>query len=78
METALLHIEILPELLPVTLAQKVNIKLEESPVLICQGISVAMQAQQDICATIIAGVVHWCLHNNVDPGDLKDMVKFHG
>lgn len=56
--TALLVIEFLPEMIPRTTQQKVNIQIKGSPVLICKGIVGAMNAKQDICAVMIAGVVN--------------------
>ena len=76
METALLKIEFLPELIPGTKKQKMNLALHGSPVLICKGIRGAMEAKQEICAAFIAGVVDWCKHHGVDPGELKNMVSF--
>lgn len=54
-----------------------NLILKGDPVIVTKMILQGMDAKQDICAAFIAAVVHWCQDNNVDPGELKNMVKFH-
>lgn len=77
MERALLSLEILPELIPGTSDQKLRVQLIGDPVLIAKAIRAAMDARQDICAAYLAGVIDWCIANNIDCGNLRKMIKFH-
>jgi len=54
-----------------------NLKLKGDPVIVSKMIMKGMETKQDICAAFIAAVVFWCKENNIDPGELKNMVKFH-
>jgi hypothetical protein len=45
--------------------------------MIAKMVSTAMRYNQEICAALIAPVIEWCQENDVDCGDLKEMVKFH-
>jgi len=51
---------------------KFNLKLKGDPVIVCGMIANAMDEKQDI-----AGVMLWCNRNNINPDELKNMVKFH-
>lgn len=77
METALFKIEFLPEYIPGTTQQKMRLQISGSPVLLAKGIKEAMNIKQDICALMIAGVVSWCQENEMNCGELENMVKFH-
>lgn len=65
-----LHIELIKE-------DQMNIKLQGDPVIVAKMIATAMDSRQDIAAAMIAGVMAWCKGNNINPDNLKNMVKFH-
>lgn len=77
MEQSLLHIEFLPGQKKDGHDDSMNIKMSGDPVLLSKMIATAMDARQDICAAMIAGVLSWCKENNINPDTLKDIVKFH-
>jgi hypothetical protein len=67
---SLLHIEQKP-------GEQMNLKLKGDPVMVAKMVSTAMRYSTEICAAMIAPVVEWCIENNIDCGDLKEMIKFH-
>jgi hypothetical protein len=67
---SLLHIEQKP-------GEQMNLKLKGDPVMIAKMVSTAMRYNQEICAMMIAPVIEWCTENDVDCGELKEMIKFH-
>lgn len=77
MTETILHVEFLEGKAVGGHADSMNIKMVGDPVLLSKMIATAMDSRQDICAAMIAGVLSWCKENNINPDDLKKMVKFH-
>ena len=70
MDNPLLHVEMLP-------GEQMNFKIKGDPVIVCSMIATAMDARQDIAATMIAAVMDWADRHNIPRDQLGTMIKFH-
>jgi len=58
-------------------AEEMRLKFTGNPVVLSKMIAKGMQQKQEIAAAVVAGVLHWCELEGINPDDLKGMVQFH-
>jgi len=70
-----LKIEFTGKEIPGTQYEEIKFRLRGDPVLLTKALRTVMQARQEIAAAIISAVIDYCLHEGIDCGQLKHMVK---